>query len=49
MIRESSKIELRTNNMKGKDDLHLSSSWKPFIHFLKECRKPPPDTAFVLA
>jgi hypothetical protein len=43
MIRESSKIDLRTN-MKRKDDLHLSSSWKPFIHFLKECRKPPPQT-----
>jgi hypothetical protein len=39
MIRETTEIELHPNNMNRDDGLHLSWSWKPFIHSLKGCRK----------
>jgi hypothetical protein len=41
MLREVIEIELHPNNMNKEDGLHVSLSWKPLIHFLKEHRKPP--------
>jgi hypothetical protein len=35
-------IKLHPNNMNRGDGLHLSQSWKPLIHSLKECRRPLP-------
>jgi hypothetical protein len=36
IIRETTEIELHSNNMNRENGLCLSQSWKPLIHSLKE-------------
>jgi hypothetical protein len=40
IIREAIQIELHPNSMNREDGFYLSTSWKPLICSLKDCRKP---------